>query len=172
VAETNGLLNRRTGKSGTEGSNPSVSAIHSIITKTYVESVGLPTFLPTFKRRLATVYLAPRNTPHPLQKPSQTRPHRGGTPPNLVDGTRSSFLHIILRVRLAWFYNRGSLSGCRPYPDWSENLTSTKTDPAVVDLIVGDIRTVKPAIGAYCWDETPNSQIVGTENRAYEQRLI
>jgi hypothetical protein len=26
VAETNGLLNRRTGKSGTEGSNPSVSA--------------------------------------------------------------------------------------------------------------------------------------------------
>jgi len=27
VAETNGLLNRRTGKSGTEGSNPSVSAI-------------------------------------------------------------------------------------------------------------------------------------------------
>ncbi len=54
----------------------------------------------------------------------------------------------------------------------SENLTSTKTDPAVVDLIVGDIRTVKPTIGAYCWDETPNSQIVGTENRAYEQRLI
>ena len=27
MAETNGLLNRRTGKSGTEGSNPSVSAI-------------------------------------------------------------------------------------------------------------------------------------------------
>jgi hypothetical protein len=26
VAETNGLLNRRTGKSGTEGSNPSISA--------------------------------------------------------------------------------------------------------------------------------------------------
>ena len=26
MAETNGLLNRRTGKSGTEGSNPSVSA--------------------------------------------------------------------------------------------------------------------------------------------------
>jgi hypothetical protein len=30
VAETNGLLNRRTGKSGTEGSNPSVSAIIAI----------------------------------------------------------------------------------------------------------------------------------------------
>jgi hypothetical protein len=29
VAETNGLLNRRTGKSGTEGSNPSVSATQS-----------------------------------------------------------------------------------------------------------------------------------------------
>ena len=29
MAETNGLLNRRTGKSGTEGSNPSVSAIAS-----------------------------------------------------------------------------------------------------------------------------------------------
>ena len=32
MAETNGLLNRRTGKSGTEGSNPSVSAnISSLI---------------------------------------------------------------------------------------------------------------------------------------------
>ena len=30
MAETNGLLNRRTGKSGTEGSNPSVSAIYII----------------------------------------------------------------------------------------------------------------------------------------------
>ncbi len=30
MAETNGLLNRRTGKSGTEGSNPSVSAIISM----------------------------------------------------------------------------------------------------------------------------------------------
>ena len=29
MAETNGLLNRRTGKSGTEGSNPSVSATAS-----------------------------------------------------------------------------------------------------------------------------------------------
>ena len=29
MAETNGLLNRRTGKSGTEGSNPSVSATQS-----------------------------------------------------------------------------------------------------------------------------------------------
>ena len=31
MAETNGLLNRRTGKSGTEGSNPSVSANSSQI---------------------------------------------------------------------------------------------------------------------------------------------
>ena len=30
MAETNGLLNRRTGKSGTEGSNPSVSATISL----------------------------------------------------------------------------------------------------------------------------------------------
>ena len=29
MAETNGLLNRRTGRSGTEGSNPSVSATQS-----------------------------------------------------------------------------------------------------------------------------------------------
>jgi hypothetical protein len=32
VAETNGLLNRRTGKSGTEGSNPSVSATSGTFT--------------------------------------------------------------------------------------------------------------------------------------------
>ena len=32
MAETNGLLNRRTGKSGTEGSNPSVSANISLQT--------------------------------------------------------------------------------------------------------------------------------------------
>ena len=31
MAETNGLLNRRTGKSGTEGSNPSVSAMIGLI---------------------------------------------------------------------------------------------------------------------------------------------
>jgi hypothetical protein len=75
VAETNGLLNRRTGKSGTEGSNPSVSATHSIISKTCVDNVGLPTFLPTFERGLATAYLAPNSTATP-SKPLLTQ-----TPP-------------------------------------------------------------------------------------------
>ena len=63
MAETNGLLNRRTGKSGTEGSNPSVSATHPIISKTYVESLGLPTFLPTSSRELVTDCLAPNKYP-------------------------------------------------------------------------------------------------------------
>jgi hypothetical protein len=49
VAETNGLLNRRTGKSGTEGSNPSVSAsnsanrrlgLHSALVETAVLNLG------------------------------------------------------------------------------------------------------------------------------------
>ena len=81
MAETNGLLNRRTGKSGTEGSNPSVSATHPIISKTCVEIVGLPTFLPTFSRELVTDCLAPNKyPPHPLQKTYPTGPHRGGTP--------------------------------------------------------------------------------------------
>ena len=38
MAETNGLLNRRTGKSGTEGSNPSVSANISM----RINEMGLP----------------------------------------------------------------------------------------------------------------------------------
>ncbi len=38
MAETNGLLNRRTGKSGTEGSNPSVSAIKSLLNKDFAEN--------------------------------------------------------------------------------------------------------------------------------------
>ena len=29
---------------------------------------------------LATVYIAPKSNPHPRQKPSHPRPHRGGTP--------------------------------------------------------------------------------------------
>jgi len=49
-----------------------------------VESVGLPTFLPTFSRELVTDCLAPNNHP-----------------PILANGTHSSFLHTILRVRLA-----------------------------------------------------------------------
>ena len=69
MAETNGLLNRRTGKSGTEGSNPSVSATHSIISKTCVENVGLP----TFERGLATAYLAP-NSPPFKNLASETQP--------------------------------------------------------------------------------------------------
>ena len=103
MAETNGLLNRRTGKSGTEGSNPSVSATRPIISKTYAESVSLPTFLPTFKRRLATIYLAPIVTPPlPLKAyPTETPP--GWYPPIQAAGTHSSFLHVILRVRLAEF---------------------------------------------------------------------
>ena len=59
MAETNGLLNRRTGKSGTEGSNPSVSA-KILILKCFsplvappkigksLETVGtVPAFVPT-----------------------------------------------------------------------------------------------------------------------------
>ena len=46
MAETNGLLNRRTGKSGTEGSNPSVSATHLNISNACVESLGLPDLTP------------------------------------------------------------------------------------------------------------------------------
>lgn len=60
MAETNGLLNRRTGKSGTEGSNPSVSAMHSNISNACVESLGLPAFLPTFVQGLASDCLAPK----------------------------------------------------------------------------------------------------------------
>ena len=76
MAETNGLLNRRTGKSGTEGSNPSVSATHSTISKTCVESVGLP----TFSRELVTDCLAPKSNPHSLQKSTQLDP-TGVAPP-------------------------------------------------------------------------------------------
>ncbi len=46
MAETNGLLNRRTGKSGTEGSNPSVSATAPMITAPYAGLRG-PTHLST-----------------------------------------------------------------------------------------------------------------------------
>ena len=100
MAETNGLLNRRTGKSGTEGSNPSVSAMHSIISKTWVGIVDIPTFLPTFSRELATDCFAPKNTPTPFKSlPNQTPP--GWHPPILANGTHSSFLNTILRVRLA-----------------------------------------------------------------------
>ena len=55
------------------------TAIQSIISKTYVESVGLPTFLPTFIRRLVTDCLAPNNTPHPFKIPSNRDPT--GVPP-------------------------------------------------------------------------------------------
>ena len=55
MAETNGLLNRRTGKSGTEGSNPSVSATSFILarkTKGIASPCGLrPTFQPSFDLR-------------------------------------------------------------------------------------------------------------------------
>ena len=81
MAETNGLLNRRTGKSGTEGSNPSVSATHSIISKTCVDNVGLPTFLPTFERGLVTVYLAPNKYPPPPSKTLRIQTPPGWHPP-------------------------------------------------------------------------------------------
>ena len=45
------------------GSNPTVSATHPIISKTCVEIVGLPTFLPTFSRELVTDCLAPNKYP-------------------------------------------------------------------------------------------------------------
>jgi hypothetical protein len=100
VAETNGLLNRRTGKSGTEGSNPSVSATHSIISKTCVESVGLPTFLPTFEHGLATADLAPNSTPPP-SKTYPARPHRSGTPQFWLMGpTVPSY--ILLCASVSW----------------------------------------------------------------------
>lgn len=105
MAETNGLLNRRTGKSGTEGSNPSVSATHSIISKTCVETVGLPTFLPTFKCGLTADCFAPRKHPHPF-KNLPNRDPTGVAPPILADGTHSSFLHTILRVWLARFHSQ------------------------------------------------------------------
>ena len=60
MAETNGLLNRRTGKSGTEGSNPSVSATHLNISNACVENLGLSAFLPTFAQGLASDCLAPK----------------------------------------------------------------------------------------------------------------
>ncbi len=70
MAETNGLLNRRTGKSGTEGSNPSVSATHLNISKTCLESVDLPTFLDTFVQGTASR----PNAPHSLRKPTSRDP--------------------------------------------------------------------------------------------------
>ena len=83
------------------GSNPTVSTTHPIISKTCVEIVGLPTFLPTFSRELVTDCLAPNKyPPHPLQKPTQLDP-TGVAPPILANGTHSSFLNNILRVRLA-----------------------------------------------------------------------
>ena len=45
------------------GSNPTVSATHPIISKTCVESLGLPTFLPTSSRELVTDCLAPNKYP-------------------------------------------------------------------------------------------------------------
>ena len=91
------------------GSNPTVSATHPIISKTCVEIVGLPTFLPTFSRELVTDCLAPNKyPPHPLQKTYPTGPHRGGTPLFwLDDGTHSCFLHNILRIQFA------ALNHCR-----------------------------------------------------------
>ena len=75
MAETNGLLNRRTGKSSTEGSNPSVSATHSIISMTCVEIVGLPTFLPTFSRELVTnCFALNKHPPNPLIIPDNPDP--------------------------------------------------------------------------------------------------
>ena len=81
MAETNGLLNRRTGKSGTEGSNPSVSATRPIISKAYMENVSLPTFIPTFSRELVTDCLAPNKyPPTPFKIPTQRDP-TGVVPP-------------------------------------------------------------------------------------------
>ncbi len=49
MAETNGLLNRRTGKSGTEGSNPSVSATISLrINEMPLREAKNPQFLRRF----------------------------------------------------------------------------------------------------------------------------
>ena len=63
------------------GSNPTVSATHPIISKTYVEIVGLPTFLPTFSRELVTDCLAPNKyPPTPVKKPTQLDP-TGVAPP-------------------------------------------------------------------------------------------
>jgi len=71
-----------------------------------VETVGLPTFLPTFKCGLTADCFAPRkHPPTPLKTcPTETPP--GWHPPILADGTHSSFLHTILRVWLARFHSQ------------------------------------------------------------------
>jgi len=67
--------------------------------------LGLPTFLPTFSQELGTAYLAPNSTPPRFKNLAKETPP-GRHPPILVDGTHSSFLHIILLVRLAVFNSR------------------------------------------------------------------
>jgi len=70
-----------------------------------VESVGLPTFLPTFSRELATDCLAPNKyPPPPPSKSPLIETPQGWHPPILGYGTHSSFLHIILHVWLVWVH--------------------------------------------------------------------
>ena len=57
------------------GSNPTVSATHPIISKTCVEIVGLPTFLPTFSRELVTnCFALNKHPPNPLIIPDNPDP--------------------------------------------------------------------------------------------------
>jgi hypothetical protein len=55
---------------------------------------------------LATVYLAPKVLPPPPAKSLLIETPPGWHPPILADGTHSSFLHIIMHVRLAGFHAR------------------------------------------------------------------
>ena len=66
---------------------------------------------------LATVYLAPKVIPLPPSKSLLIETHRGGSPPILVDGTHSSFLHIILHVRFLANILKSRRSGYDPLAD-------------------------------------------------------
>ena len=59
----------------------------------------------TNSSELGTVCLAPKVAPPPPVKIPANRDPTGVAPPILADGTHRSFLHIILRVRLAGFHS-------------------------------------------------------------------
>ncbi len=84
---------------------------------------------------LATVYLAPKVIPLPPSKSLLIDTPPGWHPPILADGTHSSFLHIILLVRLAGFDPQASPSTYRLDPDLLARTGAALATPQVRRLV-------------------------------------
>lgn len=124
MAETNGLLNRRTGKSGTEGSNPSVSAIISI---TFI-TLGLaakPALVPVALFLCWTASHCDESAPNLLPKIQPEQPHRFGTLPLACSAQTSER-----------FRRRGIASVLRPESPKKERLAPKRPAFLQLDLAI------------------------------------